>query len=59
MREVVTNYPVDLMYFDGPYQGMDQRSALLPLPVLPGGVSEGAGKSIPLQNATTTLGGRF
>jgi hypothetical protein len=25
VREVVTNYPVDLMYFDGPYQGMDQR----------------------------------
>ena len=25
VREVVTNYPVDLMYFDGPYEGMDQR----------------------------------
>src|SRR5208282_5609554 len=25
VREVVTNYPVDMMYFDGPYEGMQQR----------------------------------
>src|SRR6185369_11080130 len=24
VREVLTNYPVDIMYFDGPYQGMQQ-----------------------------------
>jgi hypothetical protein len=25
LREIVTNYPIDLAYFDGLYQGMDQQ----------------------------------
>jgi len=54
VREVVTNYPVDLMYFDGPYQGMDQRLHYCHCRYCQGAYQKARGKSIPLQNAATT-----
>jgi hypothetical protein len=54
VREVVTNYPVDLMYFDGPYQGMDQRMHYCHCQHCQAAYQKARGKSIPLQNAATT-----
>jgi len=54
VREVVTNYPVDLMYFDGPYQGMDQRLHYCHCQYCQAAYQKARGKSIPLQNAATT-----
>jgi hypothetical protein len=54
VREVVTNYAVDLMYFDGPYQGMDQRLHYCHCQYCQAAYQKARGKSIPLQNAATT-----
>lgn len=54
VREVVTNYPVDLMYFDGPYQGMDQRMHYCHCQFCKAAYQKARGKSIPLQTAATT-----
>ena len=54
VREVVTQYPVDLMYFDGPYQGMDQRQRYCHCQYCQSAYQKARGKSIPLQNAATT-----
>jgi hypothetical protein len=54
VREVVTNYAVDLMYFDGPYQGMDQRLHYCHCQYCRTAYLKARGKSIPLQNADTT-----
>jgi hypothetical protein len=54
VREVVTNYPVDLMYFDGPYQGMDQRLHYCHCQYCQAAYQKARGKSIPLQDASTT-----
>ncbi len=54
VREVVANYPVDLMYFDGPYQGMDMRLHYCHCPYCKAAYREARGKDIPLQNASTT-----
>ncbi len=54
VREVVTNYPVDLMYFDGPYQGMDQRMRYCHCQYCKAAYQRARGKGIPLQNAETT-----
>jgi len=54
VREVVTNYPVDLMYFDGPYQGMDQRLHYCHCQYCQAAYQKARGKSVPLQNAGTT-----
>ena len=54
VREVVTNYPVDLMYFDGPYQGMDQRLHYCHCQYCQAAYQKARGKGIPLQDASTT-----
>jgi hypothetical protein len=54
VREVVANYPVDLMYFDGPYQGMDQRLHYCHCRHCQAAYQKARGKSIPLQAAGTT-----
>ncbi len=54
VREVVTNYPVDLMYFDGPYQGMDQRLHYCHCQYCKAAYQKARGKGIPLQDAGTT-----
>jgi len=59
VREVVTNYPVDLMYFDGPYQGMDQRMHCCHCQYCQTAYQKARGKSIPLQNAATTREDNF
>jgi hypothetical protein len=55
VREVVTNYPVDMMYFDGPYQGMDQRMRFCHCKYCVAAYQKARGKSIPLQNSATTV----
>jgi hypothetical protein len=55
VREVVTNYPVDMMYFDGPYQGMDQRMRFCHCQYCQAAYQKARGKRIPLQNDATTL----
>jgi hypothetical protein len=54
VREVVTNYPVDLMYFDGPYEGMDQESHFCHSKYCQAAYQKARGKSIPLQDGTAT-----
>jgi hypothetical protein len=53
VREVVTNYPVDMMYFDGPYQGMDQRMRFCYCKYCEAAYQKARGRSIPLQNPAT------
>jgi hypothetical protein len=55
VREVVTNYPVDVMYFDGPYEGMDQAMRFCHCQYCQAAYQKARGKSIPSQNAATTL----
>jgi Beta-galactosidase trimerisation domain/Hypothetical glycosyl hydrolase 6 len=55
VREVVTDYLVDLMYFDGPYQGMDQRSRFCHCKYCKAAYGQARGKHIPLQNGATPL----
>ncbi len=59
VREVVTQYPVDLMYFDGPYQGMEQRLHYCHCQYCQSAYQKARGKSIPLQNAATTWEDNF
>ena len=55
VREVVTNYPVDVMYFDGPYEGMDQAMHFCHCKYCQAAYQKARGKDIPLQNGATTL----
>ncbi len=55
VREVVVSYPVDMMYFDGPYQGMDQRMRFCHCKYCVTAYQKARGKSIPLQDSATTL----
>ena len=55
VREVVSNYPVDVMYFDGPYEGMDQEMRFCHSKYCQAAYQKARGKSIPLQNGATTL----
>jgi hypothetical protein len=55
VREVVTNYPVDVMYFDGPYEGMDQEMRFCHSKYCQAAYQKARGKSIPLENGTATL----
>jgi hypothetical protein len=50
VREVVANYPVDLMYFDGPYQGMEQRSRYCHCQYCKAAYKKAKGKDIPAQS---------
>ena len=55
VREVVTNYPVDMMYFDGPYEGMQQRMRFCHCQYCKAAYRKARDKDIPLQNDTMTL----
>ena len=55
VREVVANYPVDMMYFDGPYEGMDQQMRFCHSKYCQAAYQKARGKSIPLQNSATKL----
>ena len=62
VREVLTQYPVDVMYFDGPYQGMNNAEGILPLQVLRGGLPEalrqaGAGPGKLAEDESSTRSG--
>jgi hypothetical protein len=52
VREVVTNYPVDLMYFDGPYEGMDQEMRFCHSKYCQAAYQKARGKSIPLEDGS-------
>jgi len=54
VREVVTNYPVDLMYFDGPYEGMDQESRFCHSKYCQAAYQKARGKNIPSQDGSAT-----
>jgi len=49
VREVVANYPVDMMYFDGPYQGMEQRLRYCHCQYCKAAYQKAKGKNIPAQ----------
>jgi hypothetical protein len=55
VREVVTNYPVDLMYFDGPYQGMEKGGRYCHCRYCQAAYRAARGKEIPRQDSSTTL----
>jgi len=55
IREVVTHYDVDLMYFDGPYEGMDQSRRYCHCSHCRAAYQEAQRKGIPLQNDMDTL----
>jgi hypothetical protein len=53
--EVLTNYPAEVMYFDGPYQGMENSQHFCHCQYCKAAYEKARGKSIPLQDSTTTL----
>lgn len=55
VREVISNYPVDVMYFDGPYQGMQQASRYCHCDYCKAAYRQARGKNIPLENGATSL----
>jgi hypothetical protein len=55
VREVVTNYPVDMMYFDGPYEGMEQRLRYCHCEYCKAAYRKARGKTIPMQNGADAL----
>lgn len=55
VREVIANYPVDMMYFDGAYEGMDHEPDFCHCKYCKAAYRKARGKDIPLQDASTTL----
>jgi len=55
VREVVTNYAVDLMYFDGPYEGMEKNGHFCHCRYCQAAYRKARGKEIPRQDSPTTL----
>jgi len=55
VREVVTNYPVDLMYYDGAYQGMDHEEEFCHCKYCQEAYFKAHGKDIPKQDGHDTL----
>jgi hypothetical protein len=53
VREVVTNYPVDVMYFDGPYEGMDQEWRICHSKYCEAAYQKARGKGIPQEGSAT------
>jgi hypothetical protein len=53
--EVLTNYPAEVMYFDGPYQGMDHAQQFCYCRYCQAAYAQARGKSIPLQGGSNTL----
>lgn len=55
VREVITNYPVDMMYYDGAYEGMDHEPDFCHCKYCRDAYRKARGKEIPLQDASTKL----
>lgn len=55
VHEVISEYTPDVMYFDGPYEGMDQQSRYCHCKYCKAAYWQATGKDIPLQNGSTTL----
>lgn len=55
VREVITNYPADLMYFDGAYEGFDHEGEFCHCKYCVEKYRKARGKDIPMQNASTTI----
>jgi len=55
VREVVTNYPVDLMYYDGAYEGMDHESQFCHCRYCKEAYWKARGKDIPKQDGNDKL----
>jgi hypothetical protein len=51
VREVLVNYPVDVMYFDGPYMGMQMARRFCYCEYCQAAYKKARGKAIPDQNA--------
>lgn len=55
VEEVLTRYPVDLMYFDGPYQGMDRADDFCHCRYCEAAYEKARGKRVPNQDKGMTL----
>ncbi|MGA2146314.1 MAG: alpha-amylase family protein [Bryobacteraceae bacterium] len=55
VREVLTQYGVDVMYFDGPYQGMDHRQDFCHCKYCQAAYQKKFGKAIPNQDEGISL----
>ena len=53
--EVLTTYPVDVMYLDGPYVGMENDQRFCHCRYCKAAYEQARGKQIPLQDGTMTL----
>ncbi len=53
--EVLTTYPVAVMYFDGPYQGMDNAQSFCHCEYCETAYQTTFGKPVPIQDASTTV----
>jgi RimJ/RimL family protein N-acetyltransferase len=55
VREVISNYPVDLMYYDGAYEGMDHEEDYCHCKYCKEAYWKALGKDIPRQDGSDTL----
>ena len=55
IRELVTNYPIDLAYFDGPGQGLDQSHRFCHCKYCQRAYQKATGRAIPLQDEPIPL----
>jgi hypothetical protein len=55
VREVITNYPVDLMYYDGAYEGMDHEGDFCHCKFCKEAYWKAHGKDIPKQDGSDKL----
>jgi len=55
VREVLVNYPVEVMYFDGPYQGMENARNFCHCRYCKAAYRQARGKAIPKQGPSLTL----
>lgn len=55
VMEVLTRYPVDVMYFDGPYMGMRNAQRYCHCRYCSAAYEKARGKPVPLQDDRTTL----
>jgi len=52
VREVLTQYPVDVMYFDGPYQGMNNAREFCHCQYCEAAYQKRFGKPVPAKPTT-------
>ena len=55
VREVITNYPVDLMYYDGAYEGMDHEGDFCHCKYCKEAYAKAHGKEVPKQDGKDQL----